>query len=333
MRTDGVEPSQREASRLQRGELTGCSASARRGRATDRIRTGTARITTSDAAVTPRPPRICWNGDDRARTGDLSPDKRVLYPSELRPLDIAKRGWDSNPRSRAHEAREDSLSSTARRSDLAGRSRTCGLRRPKSAGWPAPLQPVGRAPPAGLEPATSGLRARRHCRFDHGGRWCLRAPVAGIEPAISRVTTARLANSTTPERKERESNPQGCEAHPFSRRDTAPVAVLPESDPGRRRTCNRPGKNRELCRLSYGASANDVTGRTRTCHAPRFRRALYRLSYGHVRVGGRSRSRTGGLLRIREALFRLSYPPSIGFMGKAGFEPAATVRVRHVLYR
>ena len=25
------------------------------------------------------------NGDDRARTGALSPDKRVLYPSELRP--------------------------------------------------------------------------------------------------------------------------------------------------------------------------------------------------------------------------------------------------------
>jgi hypothetical protein len=29
-------------------------------------------------------------------------------------------------------------------------------------------------------------------------------------------------------RKERESNPQGFEAHPFSRRGTAPVAVLPE---------------------------------------------------------------------------------------------------------
>ena len=45
---------------------------------------------------------------------------------------------------------------------LAGRSRTCGLRRPKSAGWPAPLQPVDRAPPAGVEPAASGLRIRRH---------------------------------------------------------------------------------------------------------------------------------------------------------------------------
>ena len=151
----------------------------------------------------------------------------------------------------------------------------------------------------------------------------MRAPAAGIEPAISRVTAARLAYSTTPERKERESNPQGCEAHPFSRRGTAPVAVLPESDPGRRRTCNRPGKNRELCRLSYGAK-EDVTGRTRTCHAPRFRRALYRLSYGHKGVDGRSRSRTGDFLRIREALCRLSYPPSIAFMGKAGVEPATS---------
>ena len=35
-----------------------------------------------------------------------------------------------------------------------------------------------------------------------------------------------------PERKERDSNPQGREAHPFSRRGTAPVAVLPDG-PGR----------------------------------------------------------------------------------------------------
>lgn len=67
-----------------------------------------ARITTSDAAVTPQPP---WSGDDRTRTGGLSPDKRVLLPLSYAPK---WRGWDSNPRSRAHEAREDSRSSTAR---------------------------------------------------------------------------------------------------------------------------------------------------------------------------------------------------------------------------
>ena len=52
---------------------------------------------------------------------------------------------------------------------LAGRSRTCGLRRPKPAGWPSPPQPVAEVPPAGLEPAASGLRVRRHHPFDHGG--------------------------------------------------------------------------------------------------------------------------------------------------------------------
>jgi hypothetical protein len=44
-------------------------------RAVDRTRTGTAGITTPDAAVTPQPPR---NGDDRARTGGLSVDSRAL---------------------------------------------------------------------------------------------------------------------------------------------------------------------------------------------------------------------------------------------------------------
>ena len=48
------------------------------------------------------------------------------------------RGWDSNPRSQAHEACEDSRSSTALgTSSLAGRSRTCDLRCPKPAGWPS----------------------------------------------------------------------------------------------------------------------------------------------------------------------------------------------------
>jgi hypothetical protein len=94
-------------------------------------------------------------------------------------------------------------------------------------------------------------------------------------------------------RKERESNPQGLRAHPFSRRDTAPVAVLPGGGPGRRRTCTVPGKNRELCRLEL-RSLDDVTGRDRTCDAPRFRRALYRAELRpHDR---RSRSRTGRLL-------------------------------------
>src|SRR5262245_58138170 len=111
------------------------------------------------------------------------------------------------------------------------------------------------APPAGLEPAVSGLRARRHRHFDHGGQ--SKAPAAGVEPTLSRVTVARLTDSTTPERRRRQQDsnlrttlgrlrgsnalpfqlghastkaegegvePQGPRAHPFSRRDTAPMA-------------------------------------------------------------------------------------------------------------
>jgi hypothetical protein len=69
------------------------------------------------------------------------------------------RGWDSNPGSRAHETREDGPSSTAL--GLAGRSRTCDLRFPTPAGWPS-SPTARRAPPAGLKPAPSGLRVRRH---------------------------------------------------------------------------------------------------------------------------------------------------------------------------
>ena len=83
------------------------------------------------------------------------------------------------------------------------------IRRPKPVGWPAPPQPEDeRAPPAGLEPAASGLRARRHHRFRPRGR---EAPAAGLEPALSRVTVARLTDSTTPERRGGGSRTRTCE--------------------------------------------------------------------------------------------------------------------------
>src|SRR5437868_12698561 len=60
----------------------------------------------------------------------------------LSPLSYAPelRGWDSNPRSRAHEARKDSRSSTAHRKQI----------------WPA-----------GVEPAVSGAQDRRGGRLPH----------------------------------------------------------------------------------------------------------------------------------------------------------------------
>jgi hypothetical protein len=77
---------------------------------------------------------------------------------------------------------------------------------------------------------------------------------AGLEPAddlrrlrASNALPYQLGHASL-ERKERESNPQDLATHPFSRRDTAPMAVLPRSGPGRARTCTSPGKSRELCR-------------------------------------------------------------------------------------
>ena len=206
------------------------------------------------------------SGDDRTRTGGLSPDKRALCAAELRPRGarVCAGGIRTHGLELMRLARTAAPLPRCAAKGLAGRSRTCGLRFPKPAGWPTPLQPDDdqRVPPAGLEPAASGLRARRHRHFDHGGMNKLRRQ--GLEPALSRVTAARLTDSTTPERerrqqdsnlrtaraayavatrclrltrpclqerKERESNPQGPKAHPFSRRDTAPVAVLPRVAP------------------------------------------------------------------------------------------------------
>ena len=199
VRTGGVEPPQHEATGLQPAELAVLSVRMRR--VADRIRTGTARLTTSGAdryttATTKR------SGDDRTRTGDLSPDKRVLCAAELRPR-TGWRGWDSNPRSRAHEAREDSRSSTARRCEQvwpAGVEPAVSGSRNRRGGH-APLQPEDdqRVPPAGLEPAASGLRARRHRHFDHGG---VKHSSGGRDrTCASRVTVARL--TTRPHRNER----------------------------------------------------------------------------------------------------------------------------------
>ena len=138
-------------------------------------------------------------------------------------------------------------------------------------------------PPAGLEPAASGLRARcLHAIRPRGHE----APAAGLEPALSRVTVARLTDSTTPEprrRRQQDSNLRTARAVcAVATRCLASSAMPPRAEgegiepprpvsppvfetghrtggspsqggPGRRRTCNFPLKRRELCLLSYRA--------------------------------------------------------------------------------
>jgi hypothetical protein len=198
-----------------------------------------------------------------------------------------------NPRSRAHEAREDGPSSTALKTAT-----------PAS---PHGLQTASQATPqtpGGIRTRSFRIESPASSPFDHRGLvWpagfetCIRPgyPKPGgcpssLRPGVSRLrrqdSNLRLASNsrafspTRPrrneERRQQDSNlrclarlghaswlgaegegvePQGREAHPFSRRDTAPMAVLPGDGPGRRRTCNLPLKRRLLCRLSYGAES------------------------------------------------------------------------------
>jgi hypothetical protein len=155
MRTGGVEPPQPLCMNCRRqgySLLSSPMLSVRVRRATDRTRTGTARLTTSGAG---RYTTVTMtNGDDRTRTGGLSPDKRVLCSSELRPL-------------------------IARRTHLAGRSRTCDLRFPKPGGWPTPPQPVVHTP-GGARTRSFRVESPASSPFRPRGR---EAPAAGIEPA------------------------------------------------------------------------------------------------------------------------------------------------------
>jgi hypothetical protein len=269
----------------------------------------------------------------------------------VRPSRTEWRGWDSNPRSRAHEAREDSRSSTA----LSGRQES-NLRSPVPKTGGVAISPTTRRRDSpwdmsfvhtlgGSRTRVSGLRARRHSvrlrgRESSGGR---------DRTCTSRVTAARLSRSTTPE-CDGGSRTRTCErlhVYALAPRRLADSAIPPREGRGGSRTpkARRPTRFRDgvphqwqpfqtmapagleparprvragsSAELSYGAVS--VTGRDRTCDAPRFRRALYRTEL-RSRESGRSRIRTGDLLRIREALCQLSYPP----MGEAGLDPAAS---------
>jgi hypothetical protein len=173
MRTGGVEPPQREAAGLQPVELSRAQRPRDELGWPNGLEPIPAGLTTPGAAL--------HHGHHEPSTGTtgLEPASSRLTSERSARLSYAPnklRGWDSNPRSRAHEAREDGLSSTALRTDasakptrppsgiasdafghgLAGRSRTCGLRFPKPAGWPSSLQPDAKKPPTGFEPVPPG---------------------------------------------------------------------------------------------------------------------------------------------------------------------------------
>jgi hypothetical protein len=79
-RTGGVEPPQREATGLQPAELAGAQRPQEGWPAG--LEPALSGVTAPGASVYTT---TTMSGDDRARTGGLSPDKRVLSSSELRP--------------------------------------------------------------------------------------------------------------------------------------------------------------------------------------------------------------------------------------------------------
>jgi hypothetical protein len=137
------------------------------------------------------------------------------------------------------------------------------------------------------------VNSRASCPLDHAGTKGGGSRIRTCERRWAVCAVAARCLSARPclrERKERESNPQGLKAHPFSGRDTAPLAVLPWP----RQESNLRRLGQEPSALASELRSRDVAGRDRTCGALRFRQALYRAE-----------------LRPRE-------------VGKAGIEPATS---------
>jgi hypothetical protein len=135
------------------------------------------------------------------------------------PLPRKSRRQDSNLRSPAPEAGGvASLPYSESRTGTPGGSRTRFL--PGESRASSPCRPRGQRSEA-LESNQALLDISQPCRATDTGLRRLRRQGSNLRLAINSRASYR---STTPERrrKERESNPQGREAHPFSRRDTAP---------------------------------------------------------------------------------------------------------------
>jgi hypothetical protein len=138
VRTGGVEPPQRCGSGFTGRGAHPCSASAWSDRPDSNRHRGD-----HDPGCLPLHHSHIWPG--QAGTTGLEPAASRSTTERSARLSYApeERGWDSNPRSRAHEAREDSHSSTARRGSF-------------KQVWPA-----------GVEPAISGARSRWGVRLPY----------------------------------------------------------------------------------------------------------------------------------------------------------------------
>jgi hypothetical protein len=193
MRTGGVEPPQRVATGLQPAELTDAQRPQEGGRpGSNRRRADHDR---ECLPFTPRPPR---NGDDRTRTGGLSPDKRALSALSYAPTprnEVAPAGVE--PASRAHEARGTAVSPRRIEVWLAGvEPAVSGARSRRDVRLPYSQKDAKTDTPGGTRTRASGLRTRRHSRSTTGAR-SIGGP--GLEPGPARYQRAVPPRTPTSE--------------------------------------------------------------------------------------------------------------------------------------
>lgn len=111
------------------------------------------------------------------------------------------RGWDSNPRSRAHEAREDSRSPTAQSVWLESNQRSPV---PETGGvTDSPTDRCVVDTPGGSRTRCLPVESRASSPVDHGGVSCTCSSGGRARTCASRVTVARLA--ARPHRNETEA--------------------------------------------------------------------------------------------------------------------------------
>src|SRR3954466_12634998 len=162
------------------------------------------------------------SANDRIRTGDPPVDSRALFAAELRSRDSA-----GGIRTHGLELMRLARTASPLPRSLPGWIRTSGLRFPKPAGCPASLQ-ADRDTPGGTRTRSFPVESRASSAFDHRGKQRTGGG-AGIDPAPtryqrvvpprdtdlrssggrtrtrpSRLTVARRARSTTPDRKKKE---------------------------------------------------------------------------------------------------------------------------------
>ena len=168
-----------------------------------------------------------------------------------------KSGWqESNLRSPAPEAGGVASSPTARRrTSTPGGTRTRSFRVEGPAS--SPFRPRGRESSGGR--ARTCLSRVTVARLTDSTTPERKAEAAGLEPANGveaayALATRCLASSAMPPRAEGEGvEPPRPESPPVFETGYRAGGSPSVSGPGRRRTCNPPLKRRELCRLSYGA--------------------------------------------------------------------------------